>query len=99
MAGIDANLDDLQSGLEACSRAATTLQCDTTNANGLFDTPFHQSVVRHVNDLVACAHDQKAAMQELREGVARLQEELTHSNGAIRPPHRDRQARRRFRAR
>src|SRR5438552_2536916 len=99
MVGIDANLDDLQSGLEACSRAAKTLQCDTTSANGLSDTSFHRSVVRHVEDLMACARDQKVAMQELREGVTRLQEELTHSNGAVRPPPKDRQARRRLRVR
>ena len=35
MAGIDTNLDDLQAGLEASSRAADALQSDTTKFNGL----------------------------------------------------------------
>jgi len=34
MAGIDANLDDLQAGVEASSRAADILQRDTTKFNG-----------------------------------------------------------------
>jgi hypothetical protein len=39
-----------------------------------------------VKDLQACARDQRAAMQELREGINRLQQELKRSNGAVRPP-------------
>jgi hypothetical protein len=86
MAGIDANLDDLQAGIEAGSRAADTLQTDTTKFNGLPNTPLLRAVVRHVKDLQACACDQRAVMQELREGIARLQQELKRSNGAVRPP-------------
>jgi len=87
MESIDANLDDLQSGIEACSRAANTLKADTTKFNGSFiNTPLLRTVVQHVKDLQACACDQRAAMQELREGISRLQEELKRSNGGVRPP-------------
>lgn len=86
MAGIDANLYDLQAGIEACSRAADTLETDTTKFNGLLNTPLLRVVVRHVKDLQACARDQRAAIQELREGIARLQQELKRSNSAVRPP-------------
>lgn len=86
MAGIDANLDDLQSGIEASARAADTLHTDTTKFNGMLNAPLLRAVVRHVKDLQACARDQRAAMQELREGISRLQEELKRSNGAVRPP-------------
>jgi hypothetical protein len=39
MAGIDANLDDLQSGMEASSRAADSLHTDTTKFDGLLKDP------------------------------------------------------------
>jgi hypothetical protein len=86
MAGIDANLDDLQAGIEACSRAADALHTDTTKFNGLLNTPLLRAVVRHVKELQACACDQRVAMQELREGISRLQQELKRSSGAVRPP-------------
>jgi hypothetical protein len=86
MAGIDANLDDLQAGIEAGTRAARTLQADTTKFNGSLGTPLLRDVLRHIKDLQACARDQRAAMQQLREGISRLQEELKRSNGAVRPP-------------
>ncbi len=76
LADIDANLDDLQSGIEACSRAANTLQADTTMG----------AVGRHVRDLQACVRDQRDAMQELRDGVSRLLKELRRINGAGKPP-------------
>src|SRR6476660_533484 len=86
MAAINANLDDLQSGIEACSRAADTLRTDTTKSNGVLKAPLLRSVVQQVKELQACARDQRAAMQELREGISRLQQELNRSNGAMRPP-------------
>ena len=86
MAGIDANMDDLQAGIEAGSRAAETLFKDTTHFSELPNTAFLRAVVRHVTDLQACARDQRVAMQELREGITRLQEELKRSNGAVKPP-------------
>jgi hypothetical protein len=85
-AGINANLDDLQAGIEAGSRAADTLQTDTTKFDGALKAPLHRAVVRHVKDLQACALEQRAAMQELRDGISRLQRELKRSNGAMRPP-------------
>jgi hypothetical protein len=86
MAGIDVNLDDLQAGIEAGSRAADTLQVDTTKFNGLLKRPVLRAVVRHVKELKACARDQRAALQELREGISRLQRELTLLPVAVRPP-------------
>jgi len=84
MTGIDANLDDLQSGIEAGSRAADTLQTDTTKFDGVVNAPLLRDVVRHVKDLQGCADDQRAAMHELREGITRLQQELKRSDGAVR---------------
>jgi len=86
MAGINANLDDLQSGIEACSRAAATLQTDTTKFNGCLNAPLLRAVVRHVKELQGCARDQRAAMQELRDGITRLQRELKRSQRAVRSP-------------
>ena len=86
IAGIVANLDDLQSEMEACSRAADSLQTDTSTSNGQSKTPWLRSIARHVKELQACARDQLAVMQELRDGIARLQEELKRSNGAVKPP-------------
>jgi hypothetical protein len=86
MAGIDTNLDDLQAGLEASSRAADALQSDTTKFDGLLKAPLLRAVVRHVKELQACARDQRVALQELRDGISRLQEELTRSARAVKPP-------------
>ena len=86
MAGIGANLDDLQAGIEAGSRAANILQIDTTNFNGLLKTALLRAVVRHVKELQACARDQRAALLELREGISGLQRELTRSPAAVKPP-------------
>lgn len=82
MAGIDANLDDLQSGMEASSRATDALRIDTTKLNGPLRAPFFRSVLRHVKELQTCAQDQRAAMAELREGIRRLQQELKRSIAA-----------------
>jgi hypothetical protein len=86
MAGIDANLDDLQAGMEASSRAADALQLDTSQLNGRLSAPLLRSVLRHVRDLRSCARDQRAAMQELRNAIDRLQEELKFLHSAVRPP-------------
>jgi len=85
MAGIDVNLDDLQAGVEACSRAANTLQRDATKFDRLLKAPLLRAVLRHVKELQECARDQRAALQELRDGVSRLQHELTRSP-AVKPP-------------
>jgi hypothetical protein len=86
LAGIDANLDDLQSGIEACSRAADSLQTDTSKFDGLLKLPGLRSVVRHVKELRSCTYDQRAALQELQDSVALLREELHVARRAtIRP--------------
>jgi hypothetical protein len=87
MAAIDASLDDLQSGMEASSRAADGLRIETTKFNGLLKAPLIRSVVRRVKDLRACARDQRAALRELRNSFARLREELRIAQrAAFRPP-------------
>ena len=86
MATIDANLDDLQAGIEAGSRAADTLQTDTTQFYGLPTAPLLRAAVRHVKDLQECARDQRATLQELRDGISSLQRELTRSSAAVKPP-------------
>jgi hypothetical protein len=87
MAGIDANLDDLQSGMEASSRAANALRTDTTKFDGLLNGQLLRSVLHHLSDLRVCARDQRAALQELRNSVARLRKELQIAQrAAIRPP-------------
>jgi hypothetical protein len=87
MAGIDANLDDLQSGMEASSRAAEKLHTDTTKFDGLLKGSLLRSVLRHVEELRACARDQRVALQELRNSLATLRNELQFAKrSAIRPP-------------
>jgi len=87
MDGIDANLDDLQSGIEASSRAAESLHTDTTKFDGLLEGPLLRSVLRHVQELRTCARDQRVALQELRSSLAKLRSELQITQRtAIRPP-------------
>jgi hypothetical protein len=76
MAGIDANLDDVQAGAEACSRAADTIVADTANFDGLLKTPRLRLLLRHVNELQAGVRDQRSALEELRDSVAQLRDEL-----------------------
>jgi hypothetical protein len=85
IASITANLDDLQSGLEACTRAADILQADTAKLNGLVGAPLRRSVARHVKEMRACARDQRAALRELRESIANLRKELQSRRRGIRP--------------
>ena len=76
LAAIDTSLDDLQSGMEASSRAVASLHTDTTKFDGLLTGPLLRSVLRHVQELRVGARDQQAALQELRNAVARLRREL-----------------------
>jgi hypothetical protein len=85
MARIDVNLDDLQSGLEASSRASDALHKDTTKFDGQLNPSLRRSVLGHVKDLLTCTRDQREALQELREGIARLEQDL---NGTLRPLRR-----------
>jgi len=86
MANIDANLDDVQSGVEASSRAADTLIADTTKFYGLVNAPLLRAVVRHVKNQQACARDQRAALTELRDNIRGLQKELNRSKDVVRSP-------------
>ena len=85
LANIDANLDDLQAGVEACSRAAQTLATDTTRFDRLLRLPLVRGVVRHIKDLQAGTRDQRGALKELRASINGLQQELKRSK-VLRPP-------------
>jgi chromosome segregation ATPase len=86
LAGIDANLDDLQAGLEAFSRKAAALNSTAVSA-----------LAGRAAELKASASDQRGVLQDLRDAIARLQKELTRSNGAVRPPPQQSIAADRFR--
>jgi hypothetical protein len=87
MAGIDTNLDDVQAGAEATSRAADTLIADTVKFNGQLKGSLLRAVARHVMELRECAADQRNALEELRRSLARLRLELRLAQRqAIRPP-------------
>ena len=86
LAGIDANLDDVQAGAEACSRAANTLIEDTSRFDGHLKGPLGQALTRHLKDLHAGARDQRTALHELRASLALLRDELSvPTRAAIRP--------------
>lgn len=87
LAGIDANLDDVQAGAEACSRAANTLIADTSRMDGHLKGPLREAVTKHLKDLQACAREQRTALRELRAAIALLRGELTAPKRAgNRPP-------------
>jgi hypothetical protein len=87
LAGIDANLHDVQAGAEACSRAADTLIADTSKLDGQLKGPLAQALARHLKDLKGCTRDQRTALRELRASLALLRDELTvPKRAAIRPP-------------
>ena len=89
MATIDANLDDLQSSADACCRAADALHTSAASFDTILrrirNAPLIGSLVRHASEMQLGARDQQEALHELRDSIARLQEELKRSNGAIRP--------------
>ena len=81
MAGIDANLDDLQSGVEACTRAAQTIQSDAAAVDQQVSKLIERAdliglLVRRAQALQVCVRDQKGALRELRQNVALLRAEL-----------------------
>src|SRR5438034_11543671 len=83
LAGIDANLDDLQSAVEASSRTADALHSDAAGFSQALkwikDAPAIESVVRRAAELQVCTRDQGGVIRELREAIARLQEDLQFS--------------------
>jgi hypothetical protein len=89
MAGIDTNLDDLQSGIEACSRAAHTIQSDAAAVDQQVSKHVEHAdlirlLVRRAKQLQACAFDQSGALRELRQNFALLRAELKLPNTAQR---------------
>ena len=89
LTGLDTNLDDLQSGVDAGSREADHIQraaagIEQLQLKTLESADLLGRLVRHAKALQACVRDQRAAMEELRTTVARLRGELAESNGAVR---------------
>ena len=80
LAGIDANLDDLQAGVEACARATEALHTDAAKYHKILkqikNAPFIRSLMKRLGELEVFARDQEGTLQELREHVDRLQEGL-----------------------
>ena len=78
---INTNLDDLQSGIEAESRAVSSVQDDAARvdqllATGLGTANLLGSLVRNTRELRMCLRDQRAALAEIRENIAHLREEV-----------------------
>lgn len=89
MAGIDTNLDDLQSGLEACTRAAEAIKGDAEAVDRLVYKLTQRAdsvglLVKRAEELQACVLDQSGALRELRQNIALLCEELKLSHTAQR---------------
>jgi hypothetical protein len=90
LAGIDANLDDLQAGIEACARAAEALHTDAIKYDKILkhikNAPFIRSLLKRLGELEVFARDQEGTLQELREHVDRLQEGLQSEPFEVTPP-------------
>ena len=85
MSGIEASLDDLQAGIEACSRRAKSLHAATAKCNGLVKAPILESIVEEATELLACTREQHAVIDDLRHAIAQIR--TGESGGhAIRPP-------------
>ena len=80
LAGIDANLDDLQAGIEACARTAEALHTDAAKYHKILkqikNAPFIRSLMKRLGELEVFARDQEGTLQELREHIDRLQDGL-----------------------
>jgi len=80
LAGIDANLDDLQAGVEAFVRAAEALHTDAAKYHKILkqlkNAPFIRSLTKRLGELEEFARDQEGTLRELREHIDRLQEGL-----------------------
>jgi len=82
---IEANLDDLQAGAEACSRAANKIDADAVKSNGSLKPTLRRSLLDHVKDLLTGVRDQRALVRELRRSITELRQEET-ARRAVRPP-------------
>jgi len=78
---INANLDDLQSGVEGGCRAADGIRRDTAAMNGTPNGNLARSLTQHAIEVETCTSHQRGAMRELRQNIARLGREL---NAALR---------------
>jgi hypothetical protein len=100
MACIDANLDDLQAGVEACGRAADVLYDDVAGVGADLKQPRNRaalkSLVQHVDQLQGWLREQKGVLRELREGISRSRHDL---KGVDLSEASDHVARRNFRVR
>lgn len=91
MTGIETNLDDVQSGVDAGSREAghiqkTAASIDRLRLQRLDSADLIGTLIHQVKELQVCVRDQRAAMHELRHAVVGLRDELTRSSAAVRPP-------------
>jgi prefoldin subunit 5 len=89
MAGIDTNLDDLQSGVEACTRAAQTIQIDAAAVDQQISKLIEHTdligvLVRRAKELQMCVLDQSGALRELRQNIDLIRAELQPSSTAQR---------------
>ena len=87
--GVEAGLDDLQSGIEAGSRTVVSLRKDAVYADRLLSTALHTAhaagtLVRHAKELEACLRDQRKAMRELRHTMDALRQEMRAMRRTIR---------------
>jgi hypothetical protein len=76
LGSIQANLDDLQSGVEGGCRAADGIRRDTAAMNGTPNGDLARSLTQHAIEVETCASHQRGAMRELRQNIARLGREL-----------------------
>ena len=90
LAGIDANLDDLQAGIEACARTAEALHTDAAKYHKILkqikNAPFIRSLMKRLGELEVFARDQEGTLQELRERIDRLQDGLRAGSFEARSP-------------
>ena len=87
--GVEAGLDDLQSGIEAGARTIVSLRKDAVRADRLLSTALQTAhaagtLVRHTKELQACLRDQRQAMIELRHTMGELRQELKAMRRTIR---------------
>ena len=81
LAGINANLDDLQAGVEGSARAADGVCSAAAAINGtapsqLGNGDLMKSLTHHAREAESCANHQRGALRELRQNIARLQREV-----------------------
>jgi uncharacterized protein YPO0396 len=85
MARIAATLDDLQAGIEACSRHAKNLHAATAKCNSLVKAPILESMAEEATELLACAREQHAVIDDLRHAIEQIRTDRSGGQ-AIRPP-------------